>query len=347
MHWTVLAPFNREYVDSDWLSPYVPGNRHEFLFIPRPGQETNWHTKTVPVTSKNEWRDYWNQTAQAMAERKGGIITVFPQLAALAGLRKRFSGKQFPVLSWWLNTEAYTGAKGWLARTSLECVDKFVVHTRCEAEYYSQWLGFPMERFEFVPLQKPEFPRLGEENQENPFIFATGSGNRDYGTFFKAVEKLNLKTLVAPGRHAVAGLEIPSQVDIRFEITKPEIIKASQEARINVIPMTTEGPTGGTVTIVESMRMGCAIIATRRSGVEDYLEDGVTALLVDPHSEEQMTEAIDRLWNDHELRNRLGKAAYQYAVENCSDEAAGAHLERILDKLEDEYTSSQAIYRIA
>jgi glycosyltransferase involved in cell wall biosynthesis len=346
MHWTVLAPFNEKYTDSDWLSPYVPGNCHEFLFIPRPGKETNWHTKTVPVTNSNEWVDFWKQTDQAMAERQGGIITVFPQLAALAGLRQRMSGKRFPVLSWWLNTDAYTGVKGWIARAALESVDKFVVHTRCEAEYYSEWLGFPLDRFEFVPLQKPEFPRLGEEEQENPFIFSTGSGHRDYGTLFKAVEKLNIKMLVAPGRHAVAGLEVPSQVDIRFEITKPEIIKASQQARINVIPMTTEGPTGGTVTIVESMRMGCAIIATRRSGVEDYLEDGVTALLVDPHSEEQMTEAIERLWNDPELRKRLGKAAYDHAVKHCSDEAAGVHLERILNNLEDEY-SSEEIYKVA
>jgi hypothetical protein len=347
MHWTVLAPFNQSHTTSDWLSPYTSGKRHDFLFIPRPGQETNWHTKTVPVTDRNEWIQFWQQTNQAMAERQGGVITVFPQLAALAGLRKRFSGKSFPVLSWWLNTYAYSGLKGSLARASLEPIDKFVVHTRCEIDYYSQWLGLPKERFEFVPLQKPEYARLGEEDQENPFIFATGSGNRDYGTFFKAVEKLNLKTLVAPGRHAVAGLNIPSQVELRFEITKPEIIKAAQSARINVIPMTTDGPTGGTVTIVESMRMGCAIIATRRSGVEDYLEDGVTALLVDPYSETQMTEALDRLWNDHALRNRLGKAAYQYAINNCSDEVAGGHLEKILDQLAEEYSPSPAAYTLA
>jgi hypothetical protein len=59
-----------------------------------------------------------------------------------------------------------------------------------------------------------------------------------------------------------------------------------------------------------------------------------------------MTEAIERLWNDPELRKRLGKAAYDHAVKHCSDEAAGVHLERILNNLEDEY-SSEEIYKVA
>ncbi len=344
MHWTVVAPFNQKYTDSDWLSPYVPRDRHEFSFIPRPGQNVNWHLKKVPVTTRKEWLGYWQQTSEALVERQerqGGIVTVFPQLSALVALRKRFSGERFPLVSWWFNTVGYTGVKQRLAQWSFQAVDRFVVHTRSEADYYSQWLKIPKARFEFVPLQKAEMPRIYAEEQENPFLFATGSGYRDYGTFFEAVEKLNLPTIVAPGRHAVAGLTIPSQVDLRFEITKPEIYRCNQQARINVIPMSTEGATAGTVTIVEAMRMGCAIIATRRSGVEDYIEHGKTGLLVEPYSTSALTEAIDRLWNDAELRNRLGKAAYQFAAEHCSDEAAGAHLSRILSAIEGEKSQSR------
>lgn len=335
MHWTVVAPFNRKYTNSDWLSPFVPRDRHEFLFIPRRGEELSWHMKTVPVTTRQEWIDLWHQTSQALAERKGGIITVFPQAAALIGLRKRLHlGKRFPVVAWWFNTGEYSGWKQWFAQTSLQEIDKFVVHNRCEAERYSRWLNIPEERFEFVPLQRPETPRQYEEDLENPFIFATGSGQRDYGTFFEAVKKLNVPTVVAPGRHAVEGLTVPPQAKVRFDVTRADLDRLGEQALINVIPMTTNGVTGGTVTIVEAMRKGYAIIATRRSGVEDYITDGETGLLVEPYSVEAMAEAIDRLWKDPDLRHRLGKAAYKFAAENCSDEAAGANLGRILDRVE-------------
>jgi hypothetical protein len=58
--------------------------------------------------------------------------------------------------------------------------------------------------------------------------------------------------------------------------------------------------------------------------------------LVKSHSVNELTEAIDRLWNDPELRNQLNKQAETFALENCTDEAAGASLSRILDSVADE-----------
>jgi hypothetical protein len=333
MHWTVIAPFNRSRTQSDWLSPYVP-NKHQFLFIPRPGKEVSWHTKKAAVTYSNEWVDFWQQTSAAMRSREGGIVTVFPQLAAVAGLQKQLQSRDFPLIAWWFNTQLYSGIKGQLARASLQAIDKFIVHNRCEAKYYSQWLGIPKERFEFVPLQTKALPRLYSEDLENPFIFATGSGCRDYHTLFAAVKHLNLPAIVAPGHKAVEGLTIPKQVDLRFEVTRDDLEHLPQKARVHVIPMRTDGIVAGTATIVNSLRRGDVIIATRRSGVEDYITDGENGLLVEPHSVEEMAEAIDRVWRDPALRDRLSKAAYKFGAEHCSDEAAGAHLGRILDQFE-------------
>jgi glycosyltransferase involved in cell wall biosynthesis len=334
MHWTVIAPFNKSRTHTDWLSPYVPDKHHQFLFIPRPGKEVSWHTKKAAVTYSNEWVNFWEQTSEAMHAREGGIITVFPQLAAVAGLQKRLQFKNFPLIAWWFNTQLYSGIKGQLARTSLQAVDKFIIHNRCEADYYSQWLGISRERFEFIPLQSPTVPRLYAEDQENPFIFATGSGCRDYHTLFEAVKRLNLPAIVAPGQSAVEGLSIPNPVDLRFDVTRNDLEHLPQKARVHVIPMRTDGIVAGTATIVNSLRRGDVIIATRRSGVDDYIIDGENGLLVEPHSVEDLAQAIDRVWHDPALRDRLSKAAYQFGAEHCSDEAAGAHLGRILDQFE-------------
>jgi glycosyltransferase involved in cell wall biosynthesis len=340
MHWTVVAPFNAKRTNSDWLAPYVPGERHQFYFIPRPGGDVNWHNKSSAVTGKQEWSQFWQQTNEALQVRQGGIVTVLPQLAATVGVRQRFARKRFPVVAWWFNVGVcYSGVKALLAQNTLKDINRFIVHTRCEGDMYSEWLGLPRERFEFVPLQVREIPITYQEDTSHPFIFSTGSACRDYPTLFEAAKKLNLRTVVVSGPRSLEGLTIPPQVEAPFHLKKPDILRLGQEARINVIPMTKEGPTAGTVTIVEAMRMGRAVIATRRSGIEDYIKDGETGILVEPGSVDDLVQAIDKLWNDKELREKIGKQAYLYAAENFSDQAAGASLGRILDTVADEVNS--------
>jgi len=337
MHWTVIAPFIKEQNKDTWLSAYVPREQHQFHLIPHTGANVNWHDRNSPVTGREEWLRFWHQTGEALKIRQSGVITVFPQLAATVALRQRFARQHFPVVAWWFNVgTCYRGLKRWLAQNNLKDINRFVVHTRCEREIYSQWLGIPLERFEFVPLQVGEIPVIYKEETSQPFILATGSACRDYPTLFKAVKKLNLRTVVVSGPRVLEGLTIPPQVEVPFGLKKHEILRLGQEARINIVPMTKEGPTAGTVTIVEAMRMGRAIIATRRSGVEDYIEDEETGILVEPNSVDDLAQAIDRLWNDEELRNRLGREAGRYAAEHFSDEAAGAALGRILDSVADE-----------
>ncbi|NEQ24649.1 MAG: glycosyltransferase family 4 protein [Microcoleus sp. SIO2G3] len=337
MHWTVVAPFIREQSDSQWLTPFVPGQRHQFRCIPRQGSTINWHDAALPVTGRDEWLRLWNQSQEAVKAKQGGIITVFPQLAATVGLQQRFSLKRFPVIAWWFNVgTCYSGLKAWLACNSLKDINRFIVHTSSEREIYSQWLGLPLERFEFVPLQVPEIPVTYKEETTHPFILATGSACRDYPLLFEAVKKLNIRAVVVSGPRALAGLSVPPQVETPFGLERQEILRLGQEARINVVPMTEEGPTAGTRAIVEAMRMGRAVIATRRSGIEDYIKDGKTGILVEPNSLDDLVQAINKLWNDQELRDRIGQAAARYTAENCSDEAAGAAMGRILDQVANE-----------
>ncbi|BDA66123.1 hypothetical protein CAL7716_002890 [Calothrix sp. PCC 7716] len=87
------------------------------------------------------------------------------------------------------------------------------------------------------------------------------------------------------------------------------------------------------------MQMGRAVIATRCHGAEDYIQHGETGLLVEPNSVDDLTQAIEMLWNDADLRNRLGQAAKRYALDNFSCESSGAALGKILDKVADSHNT--------
>ncbi len=341
MHWTVAAPWihKSNLTKEFWLTPYVDSSRHQFEIVPRSEPLPSWHERKSAVTGFKDWLIYWQQGVDAVKATKGGIITVFPQLPAVIGMQRRISGKRFPIVAWLFNVGTCSdGMRRWFAQASLKDIDRFVVHTRREREIYQEWLGIPKERFEFVYFHEKEIPVTFQENNTEPFITALGSAHRDFSTLFEAVEKLNVPTIVACSQRALEGVSIPSQVQTLIGTSKENCLRLAQEARINVVPMlpNPKVTASGQVTIVEAMSMGRAVIATECNGAEDYIQHGKTGLLVKPQSVEDLVQAIEMLWNDSELRNRLGQAAQRYARENFSCEAAGASLTRILNEVANE-----------
>lgn len=339
MDWTILDPFEGTH---EWLIPYVPGHHHQFRIIHRQQRLQSWHAKKIPVTGLIEWKEYWDQSRKATQSEHCGVITLFPQLAATVALQKSLSPLKFPVIAWCFNMgRCYSGLRGELARQILSNVDRFVVHSCRERESYSAWLKLPIERFQFVPYQLPEILKTADECLDEPFILAMGSAQRDYSLLFEAVERLNLRTIVVAAPHALKGLSIPSQVEVKNGLSLKDCYRLAQQARVNVVPLihNPEIATGPT-TIVAIMRMGRAPIATRTTGSEDYILHGETGLLTAPGSVDELTDAIDRLWCDAGYRQRLGGAAGLYAEKHFSDEAAGVALGRVLDEVAEAWDSS-------
>jgi glycosyltransferase involved in cell wall biosynthesis len=62
------------------------------------------------------------------------------------------------------------------------------------------------------------------------------------------------------------------------------------------------------VVLLEAMRLGLPIIATRVGGIPEVVEEGIQAILVPPRDTGGLMEAIARLLDDEALRTRLGAA---------------------------------------
>jgi glycosyltransferase involved in cell wall biosynthesis len=263
------------------------------------------------------------------------VITVFPQLAFIVGGLQRVSSDAKPVVAWCFNMGSlYAGLKRVAATAAFAKIDRFVVHSRAEISQYARWLRLPEDRFRFVHLQRAPIPIEESEDQRRPFVLAMGSARRDYACLIAAVRGSGYPTVVVAAPHALAGLSIPDNVEVRSGLSVTECHRLAQRARVNVVPILNEETASGQVTLLEAMRMGRAIVATRCAGSQDYVENEVTGLLVEPGSPEELRRAIERLWIDSELRERVGRTAANFAAEHCSDEAAGLALGRILDEVE-------------
>lgn len=336
MDWVVAAPYF-ETADDQWISDAVTDGRHRFTLVPRVGEDRNWHQSSAQA-GVGEWGDRARQAAAAIAAPADGIITVFPQLAASAGGLQALRRDRRPLVAWMFNTEGIgSGFRRVGARLALRRVDRFVVHSTAEIDVYHRLLGLPAERFTFVPLQYgAEVETERPAGQDEPYVFATGTGYRDYATFLDAIGRLGHRTLILASDRALAGLEIPPNVEILDQITRPEIRRLVRHARVNVVPLTEQGTTAGLVTIVETFRHGRSMVITRRAGLEDYCWEGENVLCAGPGDAAGLADAIDAMWGDRELRDRLDRAAGDFGRSNCTDEAAAAHLVGILDRYVDQ-----------
>jgi glycosyltransferase involved in cell wall biosynthesis len=83
-----------------------------------------------------------------------------------------------------------------------------------------------------------------------------------------------------------------------------------QKADIAVIP--TIACEGTSLSCLEALATGCAVIATNVGGLPDLVHDGMNGLLVDPDAH-SIAQAINRLIIDHELRKRLQMNATETA----------------------------------
>lgn len=330
MKWNIAAPFFRSE-NSIWIDDCITDGSLVFEKIPRPTETQSWHSRKTTMTGLKGWAGHWKHAKLALSTPSDGIITLFPQLPVVSGLQMSIRGDERPLIAWCFNLGAcYPGIKQKLSKLALSRVSKFIVHSTAEVESYSAWLGLPPEKFVFVPLQRGQFKIEEEEESEDPFILSVGSAKRDYTTLFKAVEPLGYKTIVIASELAIQNLKVPKNVSVLHNIPHEECRRYVQRARINIVPIDNDQTASGQVTVIEAMKFGRPVIASKCIGTIDYVSSGEDGILVEPKSVEELTAQIERLWSDSNLRRQLGQAAKTTADNRYSDNAAGESLRRIL-----------------
>jgi glycosyltransferase involved in cell wall biosynthesis len=89
----------------------------------------------------------------------------------------------------------------------------------------------------------------------------------------------------------------------------------------------------GHVTLVNAMHLGKAFAITKSSGVVDYVRDGENAIMCSPGSADEMAGAIERLWQDTDLRLQMGEEGRVFASEYCTEKRIIGNFQRLLVEL--------------
>lgn len=88
--------------------------------------------------------------------------------------------------------------------------------------------------------------------------------------------------------------------------------------------------------VLEAMGMGKPVIASRLAGTPEQVADGVTGILVEPQSADQLAAAIRRLGLDEELRAQMGRAGLRRFQERFTAELAVANYVSLYQSLSEQ-----------
>lgn len=102
--------------------------------------------------------------------------------------------------------------------------------------------------------------------------------------------------------------------------------------KANIFLGTSDQNEGWGAVINESMNAGCSIIANRRMGSVPFLiQDGETGFQYDSYKE--LENRVKQLMNDKDLREKLGKNAYQYITRKWTSSIAAENLIELFNSI--------------
>jgi len=91
------------------------------------------------------------------------------------------------------------------------------------------------------------------------------------------------------------------------------------------------------LSLVEAMASGCAVVATRVGGMAEIVEDGITGLLIERDNAWALIAALSRLLTDKRLREKIGSVARASVIERFDRRSVIDRIERLYlnDNVED------------
>jgi glycosyltransferase involved in cell wall biosynthesis len=221
-------------------------------------------------------------------------------------------------------------------------------HVFCPSSYLRdvalRW-GLEPDRVSVLPNPAPEIPPLPAREElraelglrGSTLVFAGRLGpQKALGVLLEALVDLGDVSLTVAGdgperdtlERRARDLDLDGRVSFVGSVPRERVLRLFRATDASVLPSAWENLPH---TVVESLAVGCPVIATAVGGVPEVVRDGENGLLVPPGDPKALGQAIARFFADDELRARLAAAA-PGSVAEYSEPAVFERIEAELER---------------
>lgn len=157
-------------------------------------------------------------------------------------------------------------------------------------------------------------------------VLLPGGGRRDHVTALRAVSRLPALTfhlvdeLLPRKQHELrqAGVDHLSNLHWLEPVALERFIALVKRARVVVVCLQAGSGDGGHTTVAAAHRLGVPVVVTDVPGICDYVSDDLDARLVPPGDPAALAAAVEELWHDAALGERLTAAGRLREQERCA-----------------------------
>lgn len=207
-------------------------------------------------------------------------------------------------------------------------VDKVIVYSSHEVVYYHKTLDIDLNKIQFMHLSIPLAPSLEEDLQlqsEN-YIFAPGKSNRDYDFLVDSLRGENYRVHIACDDYPV--VDVPN-VTVHHDLFDEKMYHYMCNCRCVVIPLKNLEVSSGQLVILQAMQLHKPIIVSASKAISDYVTDEVNAICIN-NNKQELLNALERIYNDDALCQRLTSEGYRLFNEKHSVEAMGKAMAELI-----------------
>ncbi|WP_052465851.1 glycosyltransferase [Mobilicoccus massiliensis] len=191
---------------------------------------------------------------------------------------------------------------------------RYAVLSSDEVETFPQLWGVDPHRVLFTPFPAtidPDTP-----TSDGDYLFAGGNSLRDYSLLEKALAGTDVPCRVASEWQPSAASEIAAG-----PVSHEEFVSLLAGCRASVVPLEQRWRSAGQQSYLNAMALGKPVIVTEAPGVHDYIEDGVTGVVVPPEPEALRAAILDVMDPANAERYaQMGRRARDWVRAHATDE---------------------------
>ena len=220
----------------------------------------------------------------------------------------------FLVISCWLAHILQNASRRRLSgyRWAYESVDRLYCLSENQVPVLVDLLDLPGDRIRFIPFGVDTEFFTPDPARENGSVLVVGRDRgRDWPTTFEALDGIGMPVKVCCRLSDLSGYDIPLGTEVLGYVSRDQYRRLLAEAVVVVVASKPVVYPSGQSVLLEAMAMGKAVVVTETTALSGYVDDGRTALSVEPGNADDLRCRVLEAAADPALRLRLGTAAHE------------------------------------